>query len=760
MSLPEPMIPPDQSHIKQNPLQLLEVDAPLLAAMKSCSQWVVWKNKRPYSPHDGSQAGWQKDPDFWSSFEEAFTACEETDEYQGVGFVFTQHDPLVFIDLDGCIKNDGSLEPLAQKVVRLANSYTEVSPSGTGLHIFGHGTLPHNKALKPAHSKFEVYSNGRFSTVTGDVLGEYRELGDIQKAIDFLLAEHNKLSVVKTTPSSKSITQNVSKGSRNNSLFKTAISLHHKGLDPNNILKKSVEVNSKFKPPLTQDEVKRVVSSAVKYARVGDIEEALTDHRVTEYVCATVGHNFLWLEDRKVWAVWDSTHNEWVLDVPTKVRAMVRHVCAEALPKHLKGSYSSFFEASDEKQLKAIKKQINAYKSNRKIGDVTKLLETESLLAAQSTDFDTPEYGEYVRVLNGFINLQSASLMSIDPSMKVTRRLGYARGFKGVSYVPTATCPNWDQFLLDIGCDDPEWVEYMQVLCGYFLIAGNPERKFFNFHGDGQNGKSTLLKVLQNIMGNCSSSERGFYFTLPMAYVYKQKYESNGEELCRGIKARLAVASESAEGKSLDDAKIKSLTGGDSMTLREMYVGTREATPDFSLVICTNHPLNFKGDDQAMVDRTVMVPFDYRVPDDKKNPNFVEELLLPEREGILAWMVEGAKKYLAQKCLPTCERITQATAEYVQDNNLPEIFLEDRIEKVTYPHRISTKQLYKAFIDWCDSEGHPTPGERSQAGKRAFNKAVERILGVTQVRGGRNQLFWENIQFIETDEQDGDYHFS
>jgi len=298
------------------------------------------------------------------------------------------------------------------------------------------------------------------------------------------------------------------------------------------------------------------------------------------------------------------------------------------------------------------------------------------------------------------------------------------------------------RFLSDVSCEDPSWVDYMQVLCGYFLIAGNGERKFYNFHGDGQNGKSSILNVLKNVMGGASESERGFYFTIPMSAVYRQNYgDSNGEELSRGMKARIAVAAESVEGKHLDEGKVKILTGGDEIAYREMYVGTRQGYPDFTLVLCTNHPLHFNGDDQALADRVVLIPFDYRIHKDKKKPKFAETVLFPEREGILAWMVEGARKYLSSG-FPSCKRIEDETAKYIKANDLPRSFFEERCKKV---QGINTplQNLYEAFTEWCKSEGH-----KEVPTVKRFNKQFERVSRVRKHKTNRGYT-WENLDLID-----------
>lgn len=81
-------------------------------------------------------------PDHYSAFNEL---APNIDYYNGVGFVFTESDPYCGIDIDDCIDSDGALHPSAREIVKLFNSYTEISPSGTGLKIFIKGKKSTNR---------------------------------------------------------------------------------------------------------------------------------------------------------------------------------------------------------------------------------------------------------------------------------------------------------------------------------------------------------------------------------------------------------------------------------------------------------------------------------------------------------------------------------------------------------------------------------------------------------------------------------------
>src|SRR5918997_102986 len=118
--------------------------------LKVRPQWVVWKavwrsegekiDKVPYSADSRRKAS-STDLLTWSTFE---NACEtlESGEYSGLGFVFSSGDPYTGIDLDGCVgPQTGEILPWAKKVIAYLDSYTELSPTGTGVHIIVRGEV-------------------------------------------------------------------------------------------------------------------------------------------------------------------------------------------------------------------------------------------------------------------------------------------------------------------------------------------------------------------------------------------------------------------------------------------------------------------------------------------------------------------------------------------------------------------------------------------------------------------------------------------
>ena len=157
-------------------------------------QWVAWRigerdgkpSKFPYTPGTGKMAK-SNSPATWRSYADA---CEaQRNGADGIGFMFSKDDPYAGVDLDKCRNPDtGAIASWAQRIVKRLNSYTEISPSGKGLHIIIRGTVPpggNRTGNLPAAwnagdgAEVEMYSERRYFTMTGNQLagtpGETRE---------------------------------------------------------------------------------------------------------------------------------------------------------------------------------------------------------------------------------------------------------------------------------------------------------------------------------------------------------------------------------------------------------------------------------------------------------------------------------------------------------------------------------------------------------------------------------------------------------
>jgi len=167
--------------------------ASIPAELKQFDQWVVWRLERrsgsatkvPYAPRSGQHAS-VNDATTWASFDEAIGAYDEAPgQYSGIGFVLTGSDGIGGVDLDHVRDPDtGELHPQALALIERFASYTEVSPSGTGLRIFGWAPrLPKGCAGLYHGIKVECYSAGRYLTVTGHRLGDHSVLSPIGEVL-------------------------------------------------------------------------------------------------------------------------------------------------------------------------------------------------------------------------------------------------------------------------------------------------------------------------------------------------------------------------------------------------------------------------------------------------------------------------------------------------------------------------------------------------------------------------------------------------
>ena len=125
----------------------------VLEELQEYDHFVTWKRtpegkKIPFNPSTGLYARTDT-PDTWESIDQALKALR-TGKYHGIGFVFAEDDPFVGIDIDHCVVN-GQLTPEAENTITDFWSYTEYSPSKTGLHILVEGTVPEGRRKHRGH---------------------------------------------------------------------------------------------------------------------------------------------------------------------------------------------------------------------------------------------------------------------------------------------------------------------------------------------------------------------------------------------------------------------------------------------------------------------------------------------------------------------------------------------------------------------------------------------------------------------------------
>lgn len=170
--------------------------------LRNLDQWVCWKmgnrddsvTKVPLDPNANSRAR-VNDSRTWSSFDVARRRMQK----DGVGFVLTRNDAFVGIDLDGCVVN-GMLSAKAHEIVSHFDSYTELSPSETGLHIFIKAHLDQSLKVTEGSESVELYGEGRYLTMTGHRLSRTPTvIHQRQEELDAFLAKFDKTQLAPPT---------------------------------------------------------------------------------------------------------------------------------------------------------------------------------------------------------------------------------------------------------------------------------------------------------------------------------------------------------------------------------------------------------------------------------------------------------------------------------------------------------------------------------------------------------------------------------
>jgi hypothetical protein len=155
-------------------------------ALRGFPHWVEWRReerrnrageiewtKVPYDCRKMSRRASTVDPGTWSTFDQVVAAVPEPDPEHGMGFAFHPSAGIVGIDLDACVTYDDNgrllIAPWARKILERLNTYTELSPSRAGLHLYLYGAMPGGKgrSRRCEGGKVEAYDRARFFTVTG-----------------------------------------------------------------------------------------------------------------------------------------------------------------------------------------------------------------------------------------------------------------------------------------------------------------------------------------------------------------------------------------------------------------------------------------------------------------------------------------------------------------------------------------------------------------------------------------------------------------
>jgi putative DNA primase/helicase len=246
---------------------------------------------------------------------------------------------------------------------------------------------------------------------------------------------------------------------------------------------------------------------------------------------------------------------------------------------------------------------------------------------------DLDQHDHLLCAKNLVIDLRDGSTLDHDPELWITAGLN-------IDYDPAAECPQWEQFLLDVCCDRPEMVKFLQTLIGYGISGRTSEQVLAVLIGSGSNGKTVLANVLRYVFQPITSVASFTAFE-------KKAGNSGTSDLAALAGARMVWASEGERQAPIAEALVKRVTGSDPVTCRHLYMKEFTFVPKFLLMLGTNYAPNIGGQDLGIWRRLLMLPFD-AVFQGEDRDLFIEDKLIREAPGILAWACDGARRWYAE----------------------------------------------------------------------------------------------------------------
>lgn len=237
---------------------------------------------------------------------------------------------------------------------------------------------------------------------------------------------------------------------------------------------------------------------------------------------------------------------------------------------------------------------------------------------------------------------------------------------------PAGDCPLWIEFLETVTCKDAALIDYLQRVCGYCLTGSTREQCLFFLYGPGGNGKTTFVSTISGIMGDYART------AAIDAFSASNGHDRHPTELANLQGARLVTASETAEGRHWDETRIKTLTGGDTISARFMRQDFFTYRPVLKLMVSGNNKPELKGVDEAWRRRMQIIPFVAEIPPSRRIRGY-DELLREEWPGILQWMIEGAR-YWSHFGLQPPPAVVDATGEYLDSEDIVGSWIEETIE--------------------------------------------------------------------------------
>jgi putative DNA primase/helicase len=709
--------------------------------LHSFDRWTCWRyecrnGKWTKPPIDARTLNYGNStkPETWCSINEAFAAHRPGVNGVGIGFVLGEADSRVHfsgIDLDGCRDPiTGELSDVAKDIIAMMDTYTEVSPSGTGIKLLMIGKLPLGHATKNKVGSVEIYSAGRYFTITGRRIdGTPKRVEARQLQLEAVWKKYIGSEQVrperKTSSSANGYAsdaalramlrirpdENENDGS-NRLLAVCCRAVEHDLSDDAAVSTvREYEQSHPFPSNWSDDDIIRRLRDAERRAERGaalhSTIQNCTDYGNCERFAEQHGTDVRFCHLWDKWLVWDG--RRWAIDEHGEVIRLAKRT--------VRNIYVEASKALDPAEAKAIAKWAATSEKRERLTAMIALAESEQPIPVAVESLDSHPW--LLNVENGTIDLRTGEL-------REHRRDDYLTKLCPVEY-PTEPGDDpdlWLAFLKTIFAENDEMIRFVQQLVGSALVGEVIEHVLALLYGVGANGKSVFLETICGMLGP------DYAMNAPAGLLMASKSNRHPTELADLHGKRFVAAVETADGGRLSEALVKELTGGDSIRARRMRENFWQFRPSHTVVLATNHKPTIRGTDHGIWRRIRLVPFTVTIPDDKQDKQLAVKLRA-EWAQILRWAVAGCIDW-QRNGLTAPDEVTKATSSYRADMDVLGEFLSDRcITGDNFEAQASV--LYKAYRSWATDRSEHIDTQ-TRFGTRLTERGFEKSRNTTNGR--------------------------
>ena len=334
----------------------------------------------------------------------------------------------------------------------------------------------------------------------------------------------------------------------------------------------------------------------------------------------------------------------------------------------------------------AVDKPVEARRlaSSKTMQAVHRIVTSDPVIARAPDAFD--QHPMLLNTPSGILDLGTGDLQSHARNLFLTQitRAG-----------PGTACPRWMSFLTTVTGGDIELQAYLARLAGYCLSGSTKEQAFFLLHGSGANGKSVFLQTLAWVLGD--------YAATAAADTFSSRGQTRHLSELAGLRAaRLVLVSETEAREGWAEARIKQVTGGEKLRANFMYRDHFEFTPQFKLLVASNHRPVLNEVGESMRRRLHLIPFTVTIPPDKRDPDLAE-LLKAEADGILGWMIAGCAEWQMYGLKPP-RCVQEAGEDYFETEDQIGQWLGDCC-LIGPEHRAAATALFGSWAEWAKANG-------------------------------------------------------